>query len=145
MLIPRDFVRTEKKTNHEVTCVCLRRLFYTFLKCETAQKKTQIMSFFSEVKQIEVAIGSYIAFGCYLFHVKHRKREPEGLHGQLEDCNRTLRPKAAVANNNHLAPNYSRGQVYYTSLNVLSKSGPNRSSSSRENAKKPKFLLLELP
>ena len=75
----------------------------------------------------------------------HRKREPEGVHGQLEGFNRNLRPKAAVANNNHLAPNYSRGQVYYTSLNALSKSGPNRSSSSRENAKNPKFLLLEIP
>ena len=32
-----------------------------------------------------------------LLHVKHRKREPEGVHGQLEGCNRNLRPKAAVA------------------------------------------------
>ena len=30
-------------------------------------------------------------------YVKHRKREPEGVHGQLEGCNRKLRPKAAVA------------------------------------------------
>ena len=30
-------------------------------------------------------------------HVKHRKWEPEGVHGQLEGCNRNLRPKAAVA------------------------------------------------
>ena len=30
-------------------------------------------------------------------YVKHRKREPEGVHGQLEGCNRNLRPKAAVA------------------------------------------------
>ena len=30
------------------------------------------------------------------FHVKHRKQEPKGVHGQLEGCNRNLRPKAAV-------------------------------------------------
>ena len=30
-------------------------------------------------------------------HVKHRKWEPECVHGQLEGCNRNLRPKAAVA------------------------------------------------
>ena len=34
----------------------------------------------------------------HIFHVKHRKREPEGVHGQLEGCNRKMRPKAAVAN-----------------------------------------------
>ena len=28
--------------------------------------------------------------------VKHRKPEPEGVHGQLDGCNRDLRPKAAV-------------------------------------------------
>ena len=33
----------------------------------------------------------------YRFHVKHRKWEPEVVHGQLEGCNRNLRPKAAVA------------------------------------------------
>ena len=38
-----------------------------------------------------------------------RKREPEGVHGQLEGFNRNLRPKAAVANNNHLAPKFSGG------------------------------------
>ena len=31
------------------------------------------------------------------FNVKHRKREPEGVHGQLEGCNRNLGLKAAVA------------------------------------------------
>ena len=30
-------------------------------------------------------------------HVKHLKREPEGVHGQLEGCNGNSRPKAAVA------------------------------------------------
>ena len=29
--------------------------------------------------------------------VKHQKREPEGVHGELEGCNRNLWPKAAVA------------------------------------------------
>ena len=43
-------------------------------------------------------------------HVKHGKREPEGVHGQLEGFNRNLRPQAAVANNNNLAPNFSSGQ-----------------------------------
>ena len=43
--------------------------------------------------------------------------------------------RAAVANNSHLAPKFSGGQVYYTSLIILSKSGPNRFSSSRENTK----------
>ena len=72
--------------------------------------------------------------------VKHRKREPEGVHGQLEGFNRDLWSQAAVANNNHLAAKYSRGQVYYTSLNILSKSEPNRIGSSRENAKKTNFF-----
>ena len=31
-----------------------------------------------------------------IFHVKHRKRKPENVHGQLEGCKRNLRPKAAV-------------------------------------------------
>ena len=35
------------------------------------------------------------------FHVKHRKCEPEGVHGQLDGCNRNLRPKAAVAKELH--------------------------------------------
>ena len=30
-------------------------------------------------------------------YIKHRKREPEGVPGQLEGCNRDLRPKAAAA------------------------------------------------
>ena len=30
-------------------------------------------------------------------HIKHRKWEPERVYGQLEGCNRNLRPKAAVA------------------------------------------------
>ena len=33
-------------------------------------------------------------FDAFLFivfvHVKHRKREPEGVHGQLEGCNRNF-------------------------------------------------------
>ena len=49
-----------------------------------------------------------------------------------------------MANNNHLAPKFSGGQVYYTSLIILSKSGPNRSSSSRENVKKTKFSVTVL-
>ena len=77
-------------------------------------------------------------------HVKHGKREPEGVHGQLEGFNRNLRPQAAVANNNHLAPKFSSGEVYYTSLIILSKSGPNRFSSSRENAKKTQFSVTVL-
>ena len=74
-------------------------------------------------------------------HVKHRKREPEGVHGQLEGCNRNLRSKAAVANNNHMAPKVSGGQEYYNSINILSKSKPNRSSSSKENTKKQNFSV----
>ena len=55
---------------------------------------------------IEVAIGSYVAsnkrlLAATFFHVKHRKREPQGVHGQLEGCNRNLRPKAAVAKEVH--------------------------------------------
>ena len=55
---------------------------------------------------IEVAIGSYIAsnkrlLAATFFHVKHWKREPEGVHGQLEGCNRNLRPKAALAKELH--------------------------------------------
>ena len=42
-----------------------------------------------------MAIGSYIEsnkrlLAATFFHVKHRKREPEGVHGQLEGCNRNL-------------------------------------------------------
>ena len=52
---------------------------------------------------IEVTIGSYVAsnkrlLAATFFHVKHRKREPEGVHGQLEGCNRTV---AAVAKELH--------------------------------------------
>ena len=36
-------------------------------------------------------------FNCCFVHVNHRKWEPEGVHGQLEGCNRNLRPQAAVA------------------------------------------------
>ena len=58
------------------------------------------------VNFIEVAIGSYVASNKRLlaatyFHVKHRTREPEGVHGQIEGCNRNLRPKAAVAKELH--------------------------------------------
>ena len=45
-----------------------------------------------------------------------------------------------MANNYYLAPKYSLGQVYYTSLIILLKSQPNWSSSSRENTEKP-FVL----
>ena len=38
----------------------------------------------------------FVFAGKALLHVKHRKREPEGVHGQLEGCNRNLWPKAAV-------------------------------------------------
>ena len=51
--------------------------------------------------------GTSTSFGC--LHVKHRKREPKGVHEQLEGFNRNLRPKATVANNNNLAPKYSCG------------------------------------
>ena len=63
-----------------------------------SQRKTHLAHPFN----IEVAIGSYIASNRRLlavtfFHVKHWKPKPEGIHGQLEGCNRNLRPKAAVA------------------------------------------------
>ena len=74
-------------------------------------------------------------------YVKQRKRETEGVHGQLEGCNRNSRPKAAVANNNHLALKFSSDQVYYTALIILSKCRPNRSSSSRETPKNRNFSL----
>ena len=53
-----------------------------------------------------MAIGSYVGSDKRLleatfFHVKHRKREPEGVHGQLEGCNRKMRPKVAVAKKLH--------------------------------------------
>ena len=73
----------------------------------------------------------------------HYLPEQEGVQGQLEGCNRNLRPKAAGANNNYLAPKYSLGQIYYTSLIILSKSQPNWSSSSRENAEKQFFLCAK--
>ena len=51
---------------------------------------------------MEVAIRSYVAsnkrlLAATFFHVKHRKRQPEGVHRQLVVCNRNLRSKAAVA------------------------------------------------
>ena len=52
-----------------------------------------------------------------IFHVKHRKREPEGVHRQLEGCNRNLQPKAAVSKVFHL-----KGIV--TVLNVLGENWP---------------------
>ena len=54
----------------------------------------------------------------------------------------TIDMYAAVANNNHLAPKFSCVQVYYTSLIILSKFGPNQFISSRENAKKTKLPAL---
>ena len=78
----------------------------------------------------------------YSAHANNWKREPEGVHGQLEGFNRNLRPKDAVAHNNHLAPKCSDGQMYYTPLIILSKSGPIRYSSSRENAKKRIFFVM---
>ena len=81
-----------------------------------------------------------VSFNTRCRHAKHRKWEPEGVHGQLEGCNRNLRPKAAGANNNYLAPKYCLGQMYYTSLIILSKSQSNWSGSSRENAEKTVFL-----
>ena len=77
-------------------------------------------------------------------HLKHRKREPVGVHGTARGFNRKLRQQAAVANNNHLAPKFSSGLVYYTSLIILSKPRPNQPSSSRENAKKTKFSVTAL-
>ena len=65
-------------------------------------------------------------------HVKHRKWEPEGVHGQLDGCNRNLRPKAAVANNNHLAPKYPPKKCIRLIL-VLCQ---NRGQISRGNPKK---------
>ena len=38
-----------------------------------------------------------VSFNTRCRHAKHRKWEPEGVHGQLEGCNRNLRPQAAVA------------------------------------------------
>ena len=90
---------------------------------------------------LESHVGRSFFLNFYSVHANHRKWEPEGVHRPLEGCNRNLRPKAAVANNNHLAPKFSGVQVYFASLNILSKSGPKRSSSSRENAKKPKFFV----
>ena len=53
-----------------------------------------------------MAIGSYVVsnkrlLAATFFHVKHRKQEPEGVHGHLEGCNRNLRPNAAVAKELH--------------------------------------------
>ena len=53
-----------------------------------------------------MAIGSYVAsnkrlLAATFFHVNHRKREPEGVHGQLEGRNRNVRPKAPVAKELH--------------------------------------------
>ena len=93
-------------------------------------------------KLIKISIPNYI--NIFSHHVKHRKREPEGVHGQLDGFNRNLRPQAAVANNNHMAPKLSGSQVYYTFSIFLSKSGPNRYSSSRENAKKTKLFVTVL-
>ena len=39
--------------------------------------------------------GTSTSSGCH--DVKHRKWEPEGVHGELEGCNGNLQPKAAVA------------------------------------------------
>ena len=49
----------------------------------------------------------------------HRKREPEGVHGQLKGCNRNLRPKTAMAINNNLAPNLFLNFVLNTFSIVL--------------------------
>ena len=52
-------------------------------------------------------------------HVKHRKREPEGVHGQLEGCNKKLRPKAVLKNTAALWQRYRRYRVtgfYYRVL-----------------------------
>ena len=46
-------------------------------------------------KLIKISIPNFM--NIFGHHVKHQKREPEGVHRQLEGCNRNLRPKAAVA------------------------------------------------
>ena len=75
-----------------------------------------------------MAIGSYVGsnkrlLAAIFFHVKHRKREPEGGHGQLESCNRSLRPKVALANNNYLAPLLFPNFVQNTSFSIVLKFG----------------------
>ena len=55
--------------------------------------------------------------------IYHRKREPEGVHGQLEGCDRNLRPKAAVANNNNLVQNLFLNFVQNTSFSIVLKFG----------------------
>ena len=58
---------------------------------------------------------------CY--YVKHRKWEPEGVHRQLEGCNRNLPPKATVENScsTNLKPKTGAKYVLNTkSLNLVS-------------------------
>ena len=74
-------------------------------------------------------------------HVKHRKREPEGVHGQLEGCNRNLRSKAAVANNNNLAPNLFLNFVQNTSFSIVLKFGAKLSIRLEDISKLRKILL----
>ena len=56
-----------------------------------------------------------VRFNTRCRHAKHRKWEPEGVHGQLEGCNRNLRPKAAVAKV------YTHGNKHLLSKGVLNK------------------------
>ena len=46
-------------------------------KCQNSENVSMSVRFFS--------------LFFYFLHVKHRKREPDGAHGQLEGCNRNLR------------------------------------------------------
>ena len=47
--------------------------------------------------KISISNFSIILRDTFVLHVKHQKREPESVYGQLEGCNRKLRPKATVA------------------------------------------------
>ena len=70
---------------------------------------------------MKISIPNFNIHICH--HVKHRKREPEGVHGQLEGFNRNFRPKAAVANNNNLAPNLFLNFVQNTSFSIVLRFG----------------------
>ena len=81
------------KWDKNVKCAYIRYnyLRFRFINNDPWKRNFTIFLIFG----IKLNPGTSNSFGCN--HVKHRKWEPECVHGQLEGCQRSLRWKAAMA------------------------------------------------
>ena len=109
-----------------------RRNLNRYTKALATLMKIQRFSLIAwELIKISISSFSIILrdiFDLHLFNGngnrgRNSSKFPEGVHGQLEGCNRNLRPKTAVANYNHLALKFFGSQVHCKLLNSSTKSG----------------------